>query len=598
MVSIDKKEFTSRDDARAQKREEALKRKEALTEYAAEDQIARYQTVEKKERYTDDLELLKELKPGFRGEIDYKLIGNKTLSVTGEGEITRERGYRTKIRKVTRLDEETGEAYVARREKENGRKRETADYDRNGMLTSKFEERKNGRYREKWERDEAGNLMRTAYYSNRLRDGHLRAVKEEMTGPAKREDGKTYRLLTRTKGSKKKVFERDEAGKLKLVERTTRTSSMRVRKAPDGKSTKIEIEKANGLFSKSYKTRLDENGKEIGRDVTAHRRLLNKRSATYDKESGEMATAKHTVGKLYKSEATFAGEDFKIVSRKILGLKLRTRREGLSDAEREAQASRVKEARQHRQAWTKDAPQEQPKIEATEKDVPASTSVTDAARDPPPAPVREPEPRPARPESLSDIETASTVSSDSRSSSLSSGNGTTTTTPDTSRAPSRSASFSSTKAPPDAQALLGTSSLPVSGKTAGDGGRTAPLLSQKDQAEMSAILTAPPAVSRVEARNDGGRTPETRETQPPPPRKPEGLANPQALLGAPDPSKPARQPALRTSAPTLSAKQISELASALGAPPTAAERSAASTARSELKNGDRGDRDRGSPVSI
>lgn len=560
MVSLDNGKFSTQNDARAEKRKEALDQSGKLVEEGADEQIARYKTVKKESRYKDDLELLRELDPGFRGDIDYKLLGNKTLSVTGDGEITRERGYRTKTRKVTRLNAETGQAYVAKLQTENGRKKETSGFDRDGQLTEKRIERKDGRYSEKWERDEDGSLMRTAYQSSRWRDGNIRAVKEEMSGPLKREDGTTYRRLTRKKGSSEKVYERDRSGNLELVKRTTRMSSMLVRKASDGKRNDVEVKKANGLFAKSYRARLDEKGKEIGFDVTAHRRLLNKRSATYDEQSGKMTTAKHTVGKLYKSETAFAGGDVKIVTRKILGLKVNTRRELLSSKERNAQNLRIDQARQQQEAWAKPSAPQQVKTTVTETDVSAKAPAKTLAA-PPTTEVRQPSPKSVRLESQARVETSSRVASDNETSSLSSwstAGDTAITTPDISPAPSRATSISeiesqsNTMAPANAQSAVGE-------KIAVNGNRNA------------------------------------RETNRPDLPAKQAPSNAQALLGAPDPSKPAPRPALREVSPqAFSAKDLANLESALATLPETGDKPSASVARNEVMDRVRNDRDRGS----
>ncbi|RZN13697.1 hypothetical protein CWO90_44395 [Bradyrhizobium sp. Leo121] len=47
---------------------------------------------------------------------------------------------------------------------------------------------------------------------------------------------------------------------------------------------------------------LDPQGNELGRNITSHRRLWNKRSATFDERTFQLPETKHTLGKLYKRE--------------------------------------------------------------------------------------------------------------------------------------------------------------------------------------------------------------------------------------------------------------------------------------------------------
>ncbi len=339
----------SAEKARTQKQQEQLAREAAFVDHAAEIAIMGLQASKKRERYAQDLGELQNLDSSFRGEIAYRPIGNKKLTVTAEGEITRERGAFSKTRKVTRFGEDGG-VYVARREKDSRRKTETLDFDESGKLQAKHVVGKDGSFEESWQRDEQGNLVRTNYFTSRKRDGRiLRAVSEKMSDPFER-DGKVYRELTRTKGSKKEIFLRDESGKLELVERATPRSLTRTVPSRDHKTSKTDVVKGK-LFAESYVSRLDPNGQEIGRDTESLRRLFDKKSANYDKETGAMTAVKHTVGKLYKSNTTYVGDNRKVVSRKVFGLKLATKLQRLSEGEKEAQSLRLREANEHRSLW-------------------------------------------------------------------------------------------------------------------------------------------------------------------------------------------------------------------------------------------------------
>lgn len=349
MASIEKRNIVTRGKS-ATKRMEALARETAIVEHKAEEESARYNSGEKGGRYAKDLHLLDKVSDGFRGTIDYKLLGRKTLKITGENEITRERGYRTKVSKITQRDPLTGEAFVTRRETKTSRKKDAVEFDRDGQIVAKYARRTDGSFTENWQRDSNGDLLRVQYEDSRKRRV-LGPVSEQLSDAAQAADGKIYRKLTRVKGASTRVFERDEKGKLELLERTGRLSSMRTDKSADRQTATTEKKKLGGLFFKSYSSRLDADGQEIARDVGTHRRLLNKRSATYDSATGKMDTTKHAVGNIYQSSTTYLDEDTKRVTRKLLGVTLRTKLQALSDVERDAQALRSSEFQKHRQLW-------------------------------------------------------------------------------------------------------------------------------------------------------------------------------------------------------------------------------------------------------
>jgi len=295
------------------------------------------------------MDLLARAGEGYRGEVAYNPLSNKKLKIEKEGELTRERGVFRKTRKVQKRDDD-GNVYVGRLEKESRRKKATYEFDANGELTGKSAERKDGSFEEKWERDENGELIRTKFSTSRLRDvGFGPAVSEEMSASFERA-GRKYRTLTRQKGSKKKVFERDGEGNLELIGRESGSFSKYTRKSRDGKTSQTDI-KHGSRFGKSYKSRLDADGKELSRDITSVRRLWNKHSAKYDDETGKMTSAKHTFGKLYESETTY-GETHRYKARKILGLRLSSKLEALSTQELADQQLRADDAAQHKDAWS------------------------------------------------------------------------------------------------------------------------------------------------------------------------------------------------------------------------------------------------------
>lgn len=353
MAEIEKKPTKRRDPSyrndRADKREEDQRFQTRVTKGDANRIISRLERPDKKKTYERDMDLLAQAGKDYRGEVGYNPLGNKKLKIEKEGELTRERGVFRKTRKVQKRDGD-GNVYIGRLEKESRRKQTSYDFDSNGELTGKSEQRKDGSFEAKWERDENGELIRTKFSTSRFRDVGLgSAVAEEMSASFDRA-GRKYRTLTRQKGSKKKVFERDDKGNLELIGRESGGFSKYTRKSRDGKTSQTDIVH-RGKFSKSYKSLLDADGKELSRDLTSVRRLWNKRSAKYDDETGKMTSAKHTFGKLYKSETTY-GETHKYKARKVLGLRLlKGKFEALNNKELAAQQLRADEAVEHKDAW-------------------------------------------------------------------------------------------------------------------------------------------------------------------------------------------------------------------------------------------------------
>ncbi|MER8576688.1 effector protein [Mesorhizobium sp. M1409] len=305
----------------------------------------------KQKRYAKEMDIFDSVEEGYRGEVGFKLIGNKRLRIHKDGERTRRSGIVNRTTEVLKRDPDSGNVYIGRLEKEGWRKKRSYEFDGKGELRSLSRERNDGSFRERWERDETGNLIRTSYFTNRLRDGRIfRAISEEMSAPYESgPDNKKYRILTRRKGSKTEVFERDEDGNLELVGRKTRGFRRCSRKSRDGRTKETEIKSLFG--SKTYQSLLDVNGNEVGRNIRSHRRLLNKRSATFDEKTNQRTGAKHTFGKVYKSESRYFSNGTKIVSKKILGVKLSMDLKRLTRDERKAREMGAEEAAQHKEAW-------------------------------------------------------------------------------------------------------------------------------------------------------------------------------------------------------------------------------------------------------
>ncbi|MDX0500910.1 effector protein [Sinorhizobium medicae] len=333
--------------ARSARREEEQRFQALETAQQARGELER---PSKQKRYAKVMDIFDSVGEGYRGEVGYKLIGNKRLNIAKDGELTHKSGIASRKTEVLRRDPDSGSVYISRLGKEGWRKKRSYEFDAKGELHSLSRERKDGSFRERWERDETGNLIRTSYFTNRLQDGRIfRAISEELSAPYEGPNNKKYRLLTRRKGSKTEVFERDEVGNLELVERKARGFREYSTKSRDGRTK--ETERKSLFGSKTYQSLLDVNGNEVGRNIRSHRRLLNKRSAKFDEKTNQLTEAKHTVGKMYKSETRYLPNGMKVVSRKFFGVKLLTDLKKLTSDESKAFEMGAEEAAQHKETW-------------------------------------------------------------------------------------------------------------------------------------------------------------------------------------------------------------------------------------------------------
>ncbi|WP_162003225.1 hypothetical protein [Microvirga tunisiensis] len=345
-MPVKNKDSSYRDRAAGRRRND-LDRSAALTEHSAIKRLNKYNQPHKQKKYAKDVEILGKVYASTRGEVSYSIFGNKRLRIDKPGELTRERGIFRKTRKTLKHGTEPGTVYVRKYEKESWRKKRSYNYDENGKLLSQSIVRKDGSFRENWERDEKDQLIRTSYYTNRIRDGgYFRSISEELSKP----DKNGYRTLTRKKGSNEKVFERDADGNLTLIGRKSRSVSKYSRTSADRRTARTDIRHFGGMFSKSYESLLDKDGAILSKDIRSVRRLWNKRSAEYD-DSGQLDSTKHTFGKLYKSRTKYIGEETKLVTRRLLGIKLGTKLKALSEGELDAQKLRAEEAKEHAAVW-------------------------------------------------------------------------------------------------------------------------------------------------------------------------------------------------------------------------------------------------------
>ncbi|NKF15418.1 virA/G regulated protein, partial [Rhizobium sp. BUS002] len=78
--------------------------------------------------------------------------------------------------------------------------------------------------------------------------------------------------LTRQVGSRRETFERDDKGGLELVGYKRPGFSRNTTKSEDRHTSQTKIRKLGGTFSKSYRSLLDKEGNEVGRDILSHRR--------------------------------------------------------------------------------------------------------------------------------------------------------------------------------------------------------------------------------------------------------------------------------------------------------------------------------------
>ncbi|MCZ7976397.1 hypothetical protein EXN32_11450 [Agrobacterium tumefaciens] len=356
MVSINKKAPQKSSTATTRNSDERLVDQLGqayLVEREAQERRARLEAPPALKKYASKLQLLNKLDADFRGVIAHKPFRSEQLRVDSNGELTHSRGLIKKKKKVFIRDQTTGSLRLIHYERSDWNSVRRYDYDQNGVLSEKHIKSKAGAFEEKWERDENGELMRTRYIDRRRLTGRaLHPISEEIGRPY--ESGlekRLYRVLTRREGSQQKTFERDDKGNLELIESKRMGYSMSSQKAPDRQTSRTSIRKLGGAFSESYRSRLDKDGHELGRDVSAHRSLLNKRSAVYDDATGELKSSKHTFGKIYKAEATYLNAEIKEVSKKILGVTVGKELKTLSGRELEAQVLRAAERALHKQAW-------------------------------------------------------------------------------------------------------------------------------------------------------------------------------------------------------------------------------------------------------
>ncbi|MGI8398235.1 hypothetical protein ACRYWZ_17840 (plasmid) [Agrobacterium deltaense] len=324
-----------------------------LAEREAQERRARLEEPSALKKYATKLQILNKLDADFRGVIAHKPFRSEQLRVDNNGELTHIRGLLKKKKKVFIRDQTTGALRLSHYERSGWSSVRSYDYDQNGMLSEKHVKSKGGDFEERWERDEKGELMRTRYVDRRRLTGRvLHPLTEEMGRPYESgAEKRLYRLLTRRDGIKHETLERDDKGNLELIASKRMGFSMSSRKAADRQISETSIRKLGGAFSKSYRSRLDKDGNELGRDVSTHRRLLNKRSAVYDDATGELKRSKHTFGKMYKAETTYLNADIKKISKKILGVTVGKELKALSERELEAQRLRAAERALHKQAW-------------------------------------------------------------------------------------------------------------------------------------------------------------------------------------------------------------------------------------------------------
>ncbi|NTF91479.1 hypothetical protein G6L46_30390 [Agrobacterium rhizogenes] len=356
MVSINKKSLKESPKADTRHSDERLVDQLGqayLAEREAVERRARFEAPEALKKYASKLRVLNKLDADFLGEIANRPFGSEQLRVDNPGELTHQRGRLRKTKKVFVRDQATGALRLSHYERSGWTHIRRYQYDQGGMLSEKHVKSKGSAFEEKWERDENGELMRTRYVDRRRLTGQaLRPISEEIgtsyeSGP----ENRPYRVLTRREGSDRKTFERDDKGNLELIASKRMGFSMSSQKAVDRQTSETSIRKLGGAFSKSYRSRLDKDGNELARDVSTHRRLLNKRSAVYDEATGELTHSKHTFGKIYKAETTYLNADIKEVSRKILGVTVGKELKTLSERELEAQRLRAAERALHKQAW-------------------------------------------------------------------------------------------------------------------------------------------------------------------------------------------------------------------------------------------------------
>lgn len=352
MVNTTKKSFAkslTADMRRSAQRVVEQMRKALITEEEALKRQARLESPDRKRKYAADMAIVDKLDVGFRGEIGYKILGNNRLRVDNHKELTREHGRLRKTKTVLKRNPVTQEVYLGLYERKSWLSVSSHLYAADGTLRMKHVKYKDGRFEEKWERDENGDLIRTRY-ANRGR--LFQPVSEKMGAPYRSgPDDRLYRDLTRRNGFRRETFERDDHGNLERIGSNHVGFSKISVKAPNRQTSQTKIQKLGGAFNKSFRSLLDKEGNEMGRDILSHRRLYNKRSAVYDEATGQLKSAKHTFGKIYRSETEYLSAGLKKVSKKILGVTVYRKFAALSERRSEAERLRSFESGAHRQIW-------------------------------------------------------------------------------------------------------------------------------------------------------------------------------------------------------------------------------------------------------
>ncbi|MBO9112517.1 MULTISPECIES: hypothetical protein [Rhizobium/Agrobacterium group] len=328
-------------------------KRSALAEQRAAAIKMRSEDTLRKQPVFADPQLLANIDKGYRGEIRYKLLGNERIRIDQDQQLRHERGLLRKTTNVLKRKASSGELYLGTHMRKTWASVTTHKFGEDGSLRARHVKYKDGRYEERWERDEQGALIRTKYMNKgSIGVGLGRTIVEEMSAPYRSgADQKLFRRIWRQSGSKKEIFERDDKGNLELLSRKRRWFSKEVLKTEDRRSALTVIRRFGGAISKTYRSLLDTEGNQIGREVVSHRRLFNKISANYDDQTGQLKSYKHTLGKLFKREALYLNEHVKSVSTKILGVTVARHLTVIAEDERADRKLRDMEVASHQQAW-------------------------------------------------------------------------------------------------------------------------------------------------------------------------------------------------------------------------------------------------------
>ena len=209
-----------------------------------------------------------------------------------------------------------GEMVVEKRDRHNY-SRETIAYDHKNPQQSyvrSVEKRgSDGEYEEIWEADENGQLRQT-----RLRDGdYYEELSDELS------DGSRELLIL--DGRKEHIYSVNSDGTVRFQERSTSSFRKSTEVLEGGTRSRTEISHLKGIYSKSYESRLGENGERL--DKTRTGRRVGWYKSTYNLDGdGESMSRKTTFGKLYKKNVEYdveGGE--KRVERRILGIRTKPR---------------------------------------------------------------------------------------------------------------------------------------------------------------------------------------------------------------------------------------------------------------------------------